>query len=43
MDSAQFIGYAGKKTEDRVVIGLTKQRLFVRGQGRIIVNGRMEL
>lgn len=43
MDSAQFIGYAGKKTEDRVVIGLTKQRLFVRGQDRIIVNGRMEL
>lgn len=43
MDSAQFIGCAGKKTEDRVIIGLTKQRLFVRGQDRIIVNGRMEL
>jgi stage II sporulation protein GA (sporulation sigma-E factor processing peptidase) len=43
MDSADFISKAGKKTEEKVVIGLTKQRLFVRGQDRMIVNGRLEI
>ena len=42
MDSAQFINQAGRKTEEKVVIALTKQRLFVKGQNRMIVNGRME-
>ena len=43
MDSAEFIGYAGKKTEEKVLIGLTEQRLFVRGRDRMIVNGRFRL
>ena len=43
MDSAVFENHAGKKTEEKAVIGLTKQKLFVRGQGRIIMNGRLEL
>ena len=43
MDSAEFESAAGKKTEEKVVIGLTEQRLFVRGQDRVIVNGRLEL
>jgi len=43
MDSAEFISRAGKKTEEKVLIGLTKQRLFVRGQDRMIVNGRLEI
>ena len=43
MDSADFISHAGEKTEEKVVIGLTEQRLFVRGQDRMIVNGRLEL
>ena len=43
MDSAEFVSNAGKKTEDKVVIGLTKQKLFVRGRDRMIVNGRLEL
>jgi len=43
MDSAEFESAAGKKTEEKVVIGLTKQSLFVKGRDRIIVNGRLEL
>lgn len=43
MDSAEFETHAGKKTEEKVLIGLTKQRLFLKGRDRMIVNGRMEL
>lgn len=43
MDSAVFENHAGKKTEEKAVIGLADQKLFVRGQGRIIINGRLEL
>lgn len=43
MDSAVFMTSAGKKTEEKAVIGLTEQKLFVRGQSRIIINGRLEI
>lgn len=43
MDSAVFLTNAGEKTEERALIGLTRQKLFVRGQSQMIINGRLEL
>ncbi len=43
MDSAHFKSENGEKTEEKAVIGLTDQKLFVRGHSRMIINGRLEL
>ena len=43
MDSAHFKNEAGEKTEEKAVIGLADQKLFVRGHSRMIINGRLEL
>lgn len=43
MDSAEFSNSTGKKTEEKVVIGLAQQKLFVKGHDRMIINGRLEL
>lgn len=43
MDRAVFENAVGQKTEEKAVIGLADQKLYVRGQSRIIVNGRLEL
>lgn len=43
MDSAAFLGEAGEKTEDKVVIGLTAQKLSKRGHYQMIINRRLEL
>lgn len=43
MDSAAFLTHAGEKTEERALIGLTRQKLFVKGQSQMIINGRLEL
>lgn len=43
MDRAVFENAAGRKTEEKAVIGLADQKLYVRGKSRMIVNGRLEL
>ena len=42
MDSASFLGEAGEKTEDKVVIGLTAEKLSKRGRYQMIINRRLE-
>lgn len=43
MDSAVYQGDAGEKTEEKAVIALTNQKLFVDDRCQLILNGRLEL
>lgn len=43
MDSAVFTTKAGEKTEEKVVIGLSKERLSGEGRYQIIINRRLEI
>ena len=43
MDSAVFTTKAGEKTEEKVVIGLSKEKLSGEGRYQIIINRRLEI
>lgn len=43
MDSADIVSSAGKKTEEKAVIGLTDHKILLRDHCQIILNGRLEI
>ena len=43
MDMAEIYNSAGKKTEEKAVIGLTEQKILLRNGCQIILNGRLEI